>query len=190
MGNAIICEHLRNLRSMPFGMSPTMMTYNADGLRVKVQSPSQTLDKIWDGQTMIAEAESTNAIRRYATKPTLYGDVIHQFGADPTRFYLYDALGSTIGLMDDDQNLTDSYLYKAYGEVLASSGSTVNPYQWVGQYGYQYDKITNGILQQYVLQRHYLPYTAAWMSVDEWRFLSRENLYRYALNRPTILTDP
>jgi RHS repeat-associated protein len=183
---------MKNWRAKrPLGVSPTTMTYNADGLRVKVQSPGGTLDTIWDGQAPLADAESTNAIRRNATKPTLYGDVIHQFGADPTRFYLYDALGSTIGLMDDDQNLTDSYLYKAYGEVLASSGSTVNPYQWVGRFGYQYDKITNDILQQYVRQRHYLPYTAAWLSQDRLPAVPfKTNLYNYLSSRPTSRIDP
>jgi RHS repeat-associated protein len=185
------------------GTDITTMTYNADGLRVKVQSPGGTLDKIWDGQTMIADSENTNAIRRYASKPTLYGDILHQWGQDPKRFYLYDALGSTIGLTDDSQDLTDSYLYKAYGEVLSSSGSTVNPFQWVGRFGYQYDKITANILQQYVRQRHYLPYTAAWISEDplvrdlirlgfssDVQLAESSQRYRYLHNQPTNLIDP
>jgi YD repeat-containing protein len=56
----------------------TTMMYNADGLRVRVETdPSTefvTLNKIWDlalgsGAPMIAEASGTTAVRKYAHKP-------------------------------------------------------------------------------------------------------------------------
>ncbi len=38
---------------------------------------------------------------------------------------------------------TDKYVYNAWGKVVSSSGSTVNPYRYIGKYGYYYDTETN-----------------------------------------------
>ncbi len=51
-------------------------------------------------------------------------------------YYLQDALGSTKALTDATGTLTDSYAYDAYGDIIASSGSTSSAYQYAGE---QYD---------------------------------------------------
>jgi len=52
------------------------------------------------------------------------------------RHYLYDGLGSTRQLLDASQNVTDTYAYEAFGNLKGSSGSTPNPYRYVGSLGY------------------------------------------------------
>jgi RHS repeat-associated protein len=173
----------------------TTMTYNADGLRVKVQKAPEagggTDQLTWDFQNLISPDDGATA--RFAYQPGLYGDLVHNYrGGGGTSFYLYDALGSTIGLTDASKNLTDTYLYKAYGNVLATSGSTANPFGWVGRYGYHRDNfLAPDWIQYYIRQRHYGPDWAAWLSRDPLGLsLADPNVYRYAANRPTVLVDP
>ena len=63
-----------------------------------------------------------------------------------SRFYHLDALGSADRLTDASQAVTDSYLHKAFGILVTSSGSTVNPFRFVAAYGYYRDSST-GLMQ-------------------------------------------
>jgi RHS repeat-associated protein len=181
----------------PAGMGalPTTMTYNADGLRVRVAGPSGTLDKVWDlalgaGAPLIAETNGQTVVRRYAHKPVLYGDVLHQTGSGATRFYLFDALGSTTGLTDTNKNFTDTYLYKAYGAT-TQSGGTTNPFAWVGRYGYQWDNQFDGgyFSNHYIRERHYWAAIAAWLSADPLGLVAGQNEYLYSRPNPVGAID-
>jgi len=72
-------------------------------------------------------------------------------------------LGSTRALTDDGGDATDTYVYDAWGNEVAVSGSTVNPFRWVGQVGYYFDDETGTF---YVRARVYEPVTGRWMSMD------------------------
>ena len=86
---------------------------------------------------------------------------------------------------------TDSYLYKAYGELLAPSGSTTNNFRWVGRQGYYFDSLAAGALNQhYVRARHYSPILARWLSQDPLGFTETSNLFDYCHLTPTFLVDP
>jgi hypothetical protein len=71
-----------------------------------------------------------------------------------TYHYMLDALGSVRKLTDANQATTDSYSYEAFGSIVASSGSTTNPYRYVGSLGYYRDS-TSGLL--HVGARYYSP---------------------------------
>ena len=85
-------------------------------------------------------------------------------------------------MTDGSQAVTDSYLYQAFGPIKASSGTTTNPFRFVGRLGCYDDGM--GLL--YVRARHYMPATG--------RFASRDPLaavlYAYAGNSPTANVDP
>ena len=106
-------------------------------------------------------------------------------------FYHFDALGSAAGLTNSSQTLTDSYLYKAYGELLAPSGSTTNAFRWVGRQGYYFDNLASGALNQYYVRaRHYSPTSAQWLSEDLHVIPGHPNLYQYSISSPTTILDP
>ena len=50
-----------------------------------------------------------------------------------TSYYHFDGLGSTACLTDAAGSVTDRYDYTAYGEQLSATGSTPNPFRYVGQ---------------------------------------------------------
>jgi len=105
-----------------------------------------------------------------------------------SHFVLADALGSVVGLSNASQSVSDSYRYKAYGLPLITTGSTTNPFRWVGTLGYYYDASSG---RYYVRARHYGPVIARWLSEDPIGFEgSQWNLYEYVNSLPTNGVDP
>ncbi len=52
------------------------------------------------------------------------------------KYHHFDELGSTLFLTDANGVQTDKYVYNAWGKVVSSSGTTVNPFKYVGRLGY------------------------------------------------------
>ena len=102
-----------------------------------------------------------------------------------TTYYHADALGSTRQLTDASQNVSDTYTYDAFGNQRATSGSSVNPFRYVGQLGYYYDPDT-GTMN--VRARTYQTGISRWLSRDPLR--SEWNLFRYVGNSPGNWGDP
>jgi RHS repeat-associated protein len=93
-------------------------------------------------------------------------------------------LGSTDRLSDVNGNVTDQYVYQAFGGVQARSGKTTNPYMWVGKLGYYGDP---DLIEHYVRGRYYG--MGRWISRDPVEFADN-NPYRYGRNDPPDRTDP
>ncbi|HEX6777092.1 MAG TPA: hypothetical protein VF099_02770, partial [Ktedonobacterales bacterium] len=59
--------------------------------------------------------------------------VLAQTRNGATSYSLFDGQGSIRGLTNSAGTATASYSYDAFGNLLTSSGSTVNPYRYTGQ---------------------------------------------------------
>ena len=80
----------------------------------------------------------------------LYGlDLISQIRGEEQDFYHVDGLGSIRALSDETGNVTDTYDYEAFGELVDSSGESENSYLFAGE---QFD---GGLGQYYLRQRYY-----------------------------------
>ena len=55
---------------------------------------------------------------------------------DTSSFYHYNHLGTTLALTGADEAVSDTYRHDAWGVLLASTGSTVNPHTYVGRERY------------------------------------------------------
>jgi hypothetical protein len=82
----------------------------------------------------------------YTTEPALYGNLISQNRQGVESQNHFDAVGSTLGLTDDGQQITDTSAYTAFGEVSEHTGSTVNPFKYVGRKEYFRDELTSDYL--------------------------------------------
>ncbi len=104
------------------------------------------------------------------------------------RYFHFDALGSTRALTDSSGNVTDTYEYNAFGVLESSTGTSVNPYRYVGQWGYYDDGAmgsSSGLLLLGV--RYYSPAHGRFWS---WDPVPNLNLYAYVENSATMAMDP
>jgi RHS repeat-associated protein len=153
--------------------------YDPDGLRVKLQDAEGTRHFTYDGQAYLLETDGSNATQAvYTQEPTIYGYLASQYRFNGSiwvpSYCQQDALGSTMQLTDGSENVTDTYLYDAWGDLVSRTGTTVNPFQWIGAWGYYKDE-TTGLY--YVRQRDYQISTGRWTSTDSLLFINGPNLY-------------
>ena len=103
-------------------------------------------------------------------------------------FYHYDGLGSTRAMTDGSEAVTDTYNYRAFGELLNGSGATPNSYQFAGE---QLDGETG----DYYLRARYLDTsTGRFRRMDDWMGRTYEpitlNKYLYGNSSPLNFIDP
>ena len=132
--------------------------------------------------------ENNNVKAEYHNEPQQYGGVLSQRRGTTSHYHHHDALGSTRFLTDSSGNVTDTYLHDAWGNAVASTGTTVNPFKWVGRYGYYTD---NSTAEVYVRARMYQPTMARWCSMDPMPIeVTDLNLLRYVRNNSLRSIDP
>ena len=176
---------------LPAGVINTL-TYNADGLRVTVENSAGTSNILWDGKQYLAESDGLgNIIVCYTNEPDEFTNLISQSTATASLFYHYDALGSTRQVSNAAELVTDSFLFDAWGNEVAHTGTSRIPFRFVGRHGYYYDPDTGNF---YIIERILDPVTARWTSVDPATtpILSQyiRSLFSYASSNPATRFDP
>ena len=84
--------------------------------------------------------------------------------------------------------VTDTIVYDSYGNILVETGTTLNPFKYVGRFGYYFDSDTNECLLR---SRFYSPALSRFLSRDVLGFDGGDaNLYRYVANSVPNLYDP
>jgi len=165
------------------------MVYDGDFMRRKREEGASTAKYLWDGAQVLMETDGSDTTQaRYTLAPFGYGDLVSQRRGDDSHFFHFDAIGTTRGLTDADQAVTDSYLHRAFGTYVSTTGDTLNYFRYLGKLGYYQDSASpdGGF---YVRRRYY----AAGLG----RFLSRDpvreagvSAYEYVRNWATRATDP
>jgi RHS repeat-associated protein len=145
---------------------------------------------VYDGDTIVAELDSTgNPVVEYHWG--LLGPIARLDLTNPSnnRYYITDALGHTRLLLDNTGNITDTYVYDAWGNLLKGSDfTTPNPFTWNGAYGYEWIEFTG---LYHVGAREYDPRTARWLQRDPIGVGGgHANVYLYCGNEPVNAKDP
>jgi len=108
--------------------------------------------------------------------------------SDGEHSFLADALGSTRGLADNTETLTDSYDYTSHGELASHNGTSENSFLFTGE---QLDKETGNC---YLRARYYSPATTRFLSRDTYdgKLIDplSQNHYLYAGANPVMYVDP
>lgn len=101
-----------------------------------------------------------------------------------TRYYLTDALNSTLALTDAAGNLTTQYTFEPFGNTTQTGAANSNSYQYTG-------RENDGTGLMYYRARYYSPTTQRFISQDPIGFDGDDvNLYAYVGNNPIKYIDP
>jgi len=177
-------ENHLTVAQLPAG-GRTTATYDGQGNRRSYHDSGGLRSILWDGENILIEADSGGStVARYTMAPQLYGSLISQRRSGATSFHHFDALGSTRALTNAAQTPTDTADYKAFGLTNASSGSTTNPFRWVGRYGYYRQPDTE---DHWLRGRVYREGPGRFLSRDPIR---QVNLYAFPGNSPVMIVDP
>ncbi len=115
----------------------TQYSYDGMGNRLAKTEGTATTRYILDTNgslsNVLAETDGSGSITAYY----VYGlGLISKILPDGTAYYYhYDSRGSTVALTDAGENVTDKYAYDLFGKLANSTGSTTNPFKYVGRFG-------------------------------------------------------
>jgi len=152
--------------------------YGADGLR-RERIEGKRVNYLLDGLYVICEfSDSGDVLRDYVP------GVCFVSGGS-VYYYHYDRLGSVRFMSDEGGNVVQEYVYDGWGNLVSSSGSVSQPYEFVGREGYYREG------ELYLLGQR-------WYDSSVGRFISRDpigekgglNLYVYVGNNSVNASDP
>ena len=156
--------------------------YDTNGIRTQKNDKQYIVDI---NNNVVAETDSTGAV----TDEILWG---HQPLARKTNgswyYYIYNAHGDVVGLVNDAGTVVNTYEYTPWGEIRSESETVDNPIKYAGEY---YDDELDMI---YLRARYYNPQIGRFTSLDiEEGEISNPldmNRYVYCRNNPIKYVDP
>ena len=151
--------------------------YNGNDLRTQKVDSSGTKNYVCDGSSPASAVLKDGA--------AVYTPGLSERRGSASKFLHADALGSTRGITDSTQAVTDSMLYDAFGNVLSRTGTTPTPFGFAGGSQYQTDG-DSGL--QLLGHRYYDPSIGRFLSRDSAK--AGTNWYAYCDNNPLKKVDP
>ncbi len=198
-----------NRDSMTEPAGTTSYGWDYENMLTSLTGPTRNLQFVYDGlNNRIARTEDGNTTRYVldlcgsmskvlaetdaagnVTAYYVYGiGLISKINTDDSRsFYHFNQRGDAVALTDDGGNVTDKYVYDEFGILLASEGTTHNPFRFVGRYGV----MEEGDDLYFMRARFYDATTGRFLSEDPLGFGGMVwNLYAYVRNSSIMLIDP
>src|SRR3990167_6118430 len=145
---------------------------------------------IWDVESdnLLLETDVSGATTAvYTNEPDVFGELVSQRRGGASSYYHFDAQRSTRELTEANQNVTDAATYTAFGEAVASSGVTSNPFGYQGALGYYVNPETNDL---YVRARFYAAQLGRFTSRDPVGYTAGINVLEYVGDSPANHADP
>jgi RHS repeat-associated protein len=192
--------------------------YDGTGRRATKQSDAGSARYVWDFRKLLQECDGDGLTEnQYLSTEGEYGNLVSGYGDGSTRYYGFDALGSTEVLLDDTGSVSARFEYRAFGLTGESGGespglalpaplpselgggtsaSTGEPFAFVGRQNYYRDSETDLYFlgaggSDSGLGRYYDPAAARFLSKDPIEQAGgHDNLYLYCANDPVNQTDP
>ncbi|HEY5044090.1 MAG TPA: RHS repeat-associated core domain-containing protein, partial [Verrucomicrobiae bacterium] len=142
---------------------------------------------------MAERNEGTLQIQRYYVwspgGQLLY--LIDAASGNAVRFFHYDRVGSTLALTSGAGAVTDAYAYSPYGVLLGHTGTSLQPFTYIGEFGVRGEATAN---LYHMRARYYDPVSERFLTRDSlWpRLADNRTLdpYTYANESPLLFIDP
>jgi RHS repeat-associated protein len=164
--------------------STNTFKYDPFGRRVQKNSPSGTVNYLYDRASVIQEVDqSGNILARYGEGPWI-DEALAEIRAGNNSYYQQDGLGSVTSLSNQGGALANTYVYNSFGKLTASTGTLVNPVQFTGR---EFDPETG---LRYYRFRYFDPTIGRFISEDPLGFDGGTDFYGYVQNNPLLLIDP
>ena len=164
--------------------------YNEDGLRLEKTVNGVNTEYYYNGSILIAMADGTNT-QKFSYDST--GNVVSVNFNGTEYYYLRNAQGDIVKMIDSSGNTVVEYLYDSWGKLIATTGSlanTVGANQPFRYRGYVYDQETGWY---YLQSRYYDPTTCRFISADVLLSTGQgvigHNSFAYCLNNPIKMYD-
>ena len=134
---------------------------------------------------VLAELDYNGKEKCYYTRAD---ELISQERNGKISYYVYDGHGSVRALTDDDGDVTDRYVFDAFGNLISSYGSTKNDFLFAGE---QFDPVTG---LYYLRARYMNPSVGTFISMDTYEGSIDDPVslhkYLYADANPVTNIDP
>jgi len=155
--------------------------YDASGRRVGKTLNGKTQTYLYDGADIIQESGTKNATY---TQGTGIDEPLLRKAGNQREYYLADALGSIVGLMDESAAITTSYSYSPYGKKATAGFASDSPYGFTA-------REDDGTGLYFYRARYYSPEQKRFIAEDSIGFESGDsNFYAYVGGDPVNATDP
>jgi RHS repeat-associated protein len=164
-------------------------TYDDDGNRLSSAAGAATTTYLNDSNQVYDEVLEEYTLGGVLAATYVRGlDLLFQDRSGVRSFYTVDQLGSTRALTNMSGAVTDTYAYDSFGELIGSTGTTTNEYEYAG---YQTDATTG---EDYLQARYYDPAAGRFTARDSFDGTISDpitlNHYVYAVADPVDGTDP
>ncbi|MBK1702980.1 FG-GAP-like repeat-containing protein [Halochromatium glycolicum] len=180
----------RLVRSTAPGGAATDYVYDADGNRVLKSDTGGDTRYLVDirNHTGVAQVLEEHAGGGPVARYTYGAQRLTQDRAGVLSHYHADGLGSVRALTDATGAVTDSYVYDGYGNEVATTGSTDNPYRFAGE------PFDPNVGLYYLRARYYDAETGRFVSMDPAAGDPQSPMslhrYLYANDNPVNFVDP
>lgn len=160
--------------------------YDGTGNRLQATRNSVTSRYVYDAfGNLLAEADENNTVTHYFIYG--YGLLATVSPAGEVYCYHFNAVGSTVAITDQSQQVANSYAYSPFGIIANEQENLSQPFKFVGQHGVMTEP--NGFY--YMRARYYDPQAGRFISEDPIGFAGGDvNLYGYVTNNPINRIDP
>jgi len=162
--------------------------YDPFGNRISQSADGATTRYFHDGDNVLMELDGNNQmLARYTAALTMDSWISMERNGESLAYHT-DGLGSVTALSGANQTLQATYTYDAYGQVLAKTGTVINPYTYTGR---ERDTLTG---LYYYRTRYYDAGVGRFLTKDKFPSdliePSSINRYSYVANNPLNFVDP
>jgi RHS repeat-associated protein len=195
------------------------LDYNTDDRisTVKNGSGSSVASYVYDSEGRRVKATDSTGVKRYLVAPSVPGglespQLVMDAAGNPVGAYVYagneplmrldaagnpvyyltDAIGSTIGLVDGNGQEVAEFQYDSFGNLRSGSGAL--PGNLGGDFRFQGQWLDGATGLYHMRARYYDPQTGRFVSRDPVDLLEMEpesgNLYQFAYGNPHVYSDP
>ena len=182
-------EHGRHLKKMISDDASVFFYYDADGHRVRKTVNGQDTEYYYQGDRLIEVKQGSTWLHynydSVGPASTKYVDTIY--------YFLRNAQGDVLGIVDSWGNEVVRYTYDAWGNILSTTGSmanTLGKLNVLRYRGYVYDAETG---LYYLNSRYYNPSWGRFINADVFVSTGQgvlgSNMFAYCLNNPVNYCD-